>query len=196
MLLKRIYDPNLAQVSYLVGCQATGEALVVDANRDVEQYVRAADEEGLRVTHVTETHIHADFVSGTRELAERANARLLLSGEGGADWQYDFAAAAGATILHDADSFMVGNVKVDVLHTPGHTPEHLSFLITDTPATARPMGALTGDFLFVGDVGAEDLRLSACFSYRICGCIEMLHVPGHQRQAGSLLAERNGHRLP
>ena len=77
MLLQRFYDPKLAQASYLIGCAATGEALVVDANRDVARYVRAAADEGLRVTHVTETHIHADFVSGSRELAAQTGAQLL-----------------------------------------------------------------------------------------------------------------------
>ncbi len=157
MLLKRIYDTQLAQASYLVGCSATGEALVIDPNRDVEQYLRAAAEEGLRVTHVTETHIHADFVSGSRELAQRAGARLLLSDEGDADWKYAFARDAGATLLHDGDRFMVGNLRFDVLHTPGHTPEHLTFLVTDTLATDQPMAAFTGDFIFVGDVGRPDL---------------------------------------
>jgi hydroxyacylglutathione hydrolase len=157
MLLKRIYDPNLAQASYLIGCAATGEAIVVDPNRDVEQYIRAAHDEGMKISHVTETHIHADFVSGSRELSERTGAQLLLSDEGDADWKYAFAAAAGARLLHDGDSFMVGNLKFDVLHTPGHTPEHLSFLVTDTPATDKPMGAITGDFVFVGDVGRPDL---------------------------------------
>jgi hydroxyacylglutathione hydrolase len=157
MFLHRFYDDKLAQASYLVGCQATGEALVVDPNRDVEQYLRVAAAEGLRVTHVTETHIHADFVSGSRELAERTKAQLFLSDEGDADWKYAFAADAGATLLKDGDTFMVGNLKVDVLHTPGHTPEHLAFLLTDTPATDRPMGIFTGDFVFVGDVGRPDL---------------------------------------
>ncbi len=157
MLLKRIYDTKLAQASYLVGCSATGEALVIDPNRDVEQYLRAAAEEGLRVTHVTETHIHADFVSGSRELAQRVGARLLLSDEGDADWKYQFAQEAGATLLHDGDQFMVGNLRFDVMHTPGHTPEHLTFIVTDTPATDQPMAAFTGDFIFAGDVGRPDL---------------------------------------
>ena len=157
MLLKRFYDDKLAQASFLVGCQATGEALVIDANRDLEQYLAAASAEGLRITHVTETHIHADFVSGSRELAARAGARLLLSDEGGADWKYAFARDADATLLRDGGTFMVGNIKVDAMHTPGHTPEHLSFMITDTPATSKPMGIFTGDFLFVGDVGRPDL---------------------------------------
>ncbi|CAN5918805.1 MBL fold metallo-hydrolase [soil metagenome] len=157
MLLKRFYDDNLAQASYLVGCAATGEAIVIDPNRDVEQYVRAASEEGMRITRVTETHIHADFVSGSRELAQRTGALLMLSDEGDARWKYDFATGDGATLLHGGDTFMVGNLRFDVLYTPGHTPEHLSFLVTDTPATDQPMGAFTGDFVFVGDVGRPDL---------------------------------------
>ena len=157
MLLKRFYDDKLAQASFLVGCAATGEALVIDANRDVDQYVRAAEAEGLHITHVTETHIHADFVSGSRELALRAGAQLLLSDEGGADWKYAFTRDAGVRLLRDGDRFMVGNLKIEVLHTPGHTPEHLSFILTDTPATDKPMGVFTGDFVFAGDVGRPDL---------------------------------------
>ncbi len=157
MLLKRFYDTKLAQASYLVGCAATGEALVIDPNRDIDQNLAAAAEEKLRITHVTETHIHADFVSGSRELADRAGATLFLSDEGDADWKYAFASSARARLLHDGDSFMVGNIRIDILHTPGHTPEHLSFMITDTPATSRPMGVFTGDFIFVGDVGRPDL---------------------------------------
>jgi hydroxyacylglutathione hydrolase len=157
MLLKLLYDPKLAQASWLVGCQATGEALIVDPNRDVDAYVRAASAEGLAIRHVTETHIHADFASGGRELAAVTGARLYLSAEGGPDWQYAFAAEAGATLVRDGDRITVGNVRLDVMHTPGHTPEHLSFLLTDGAATDRPMGAFTGDFVFVGDVGRPDL---------------------------------------
>jgi hydroxyacylglutathione hydrolase len=157
MFLQRFYDDSLAQASYLVGCAATGEALVVDPGRDVAQYVDTAKREGLRVTHVTETHIHADFVSGARELAAATGAQLLLSGEGGADWQYAYAAADGATLLRDGDVFKVGNVRVEVMHTPGHTPEHLCFVVTDTAAADRPMGVFTGDFVFVGAVGRPDL---------------------------------------
>ena len=169
MLLRRFYDAPLAQASYLIGCQATGDALVVDPNRDIGHYVAAAHEEGVRITHVTETHIHADFVSGGRELVARTGARLLLSGEGGPDWQYRHAAADGATVLHDGDTFAVGNLKFEVVHTPGHTPEHLTFIVTDTPATDRPMGAFTGDFLFVGDVGRPDLLERAA---KVAGTME------------------------
>jgi hydroxyacylglutathione hydrolase len=157
MFFQRFYDVPLAQASYLIGCQRTGEAVVVDPNRDVAQYIAAAEAEGLRITHVTETHIHADFVSGARELARRTGARLLLSDEGGAGWRYAYAGEAGARLLKDGDRFMVGNIALDVMHTPGHTPEHLSFLVTDTTAAAGPWGILTGDFVFVGDVGRPDL---------------------------------------
>jgi len=157
MFFQRFYDTNLAQASYLIGCQQTGDAAVVDPIRDVEQYLAAAEQEGLRITHVTETHIHADFVSGARELAQRTGAQLLLSDEGSADWRYAYGAESGARLLKDGDHFMVGNIRLDVLHTPGHTPEHLSFLVTDTPAAAGPWGILTGDFVFVGDVGRPDL---------------------------------------
>jgi hydroxyacylglutathione hydrolase len=157
MLFKRFYDDSLAQASYLIGSTVAGEALVVDANRDVEQYLEAARAEGVRVTHVTETHIHADFVSGSRELAHGTGARLFLSDEGAPDWRYDFAADAGATLLHDGDEIVVGEVRVNAIHTPGHTPEHLTFLVTDTAVAPEPMGALTGDFVFVGDVGRPDL---------------------------------------
>ena len=157
MILKRFYDEKLAQASWMVGCAATGEALVVDPNRDVEPFIDAAEKEGLKITHVTETHIHADFVSGSRELAERTGARLYLSDEGDASWKYAFAAEYAAVMLKDGDSFRVGNVRVDVMATPGHTPEHLAFVITDTAGADRPMGVFTGDFVFVGDVGRPDL---------------------------------------
>lgn len=157
MFLRRLYDPKLAQASYVVGCQRTGEALVIDANRDVRQYLDVAAAEGLRIVAVTETHIHADFVSGSRELARSTGAQLYLSGEGGEQWQYAFADEPMTTRTKDGEPIRIGNVRVDALHTPGHTPEHLSFLLTDGAATDRPMGVFTGDFLFVGDVGRPDL---------------------------------------
>jgi hydroxyacylglutathione hydrolase len=94
MLLRYFYDDKLAQASYLVGCIATGEALVVDPMRNVTPYLRAAEKEGLRITHVTETHIHADFVSGSRELAAATGATIYLSDMGDAAWKYAYAADA------------------------------------------------------------------------------------------------------
>lgn len=169
MLLKRFYDDSLAQASYLVGCQATGDALVIDPNRDSEQYLAAAEAEGLRIAAVTETHIHADFVSGSRELAARTGAKLYLSDEGDANWKYAFAAAAGAVLVRNGDTFWVGNIKLEVLHTPGHTPEHICFMLTDTRASDHPMGVFTGDFVFVGDVGRPDLLEKAA---RVVGSAE------------------------
>lgn len=157
MILRRFYDAKLAQASYLVGCAATGEACVIDPNRDIDQYIRAAQEEGLSITAVTETHIHADYVSGSRELASVTGSRLYLSDEGGPDWQYAFRGEDNVTLVRDGDSIRVGNVRLDVIHSPGHTPEHISFLLTDEPAGSGPLGMFTGDFVFVGDVGRPDL---------------------------------------
>jgi hydroxyacylglutathione hydrolase len=154
MFVKRFFEPSIAQASYLIGCNRTGEALVIDANRDVDQYIDASEQEGLRITQVTETHIHADFVSGSRELAHRTGASLCLSDEGDADWKYQF---DHDRKLKHGDRITVGNIAVDVLHTPGHTPEHLTFLITDGAAADKPIAAVTGDFIFVGDVGRPDL---------------------------------------
>ena len=157
MFFRELYDHALAQASYVIGCQATGEAIVIDPLRDPAPYRDVARAEGLRITHITETHIHADFVSGARELRAATGGRLYLSAEGGPEWQYAFAAQDDAVLLHDGDTIMVGNIQLDVLHTPGHTPEHLAFVVTDRPRGAGPKGILTGDFVFVGDVGRPDL---------------------------------------
>ena len=157
MLLERYYDESLAQASYLVGCERTREAIIIDPNRDVERYLQAAAARRMTIRYVTETHIHADYLSGSRDLARAARATLVLSGHGGDDWRYGFAAPDGARVVHEGDDIQLGKVRLDVLHTPGHTPEHLAFLLTDTAAGTRPMGMFTGDFVFVGDVGRPDL---------------------------------------
>lgn len=157
MIVKRFYDTKLAQTSYLIACGRSGQAVVIDPNRDLDQYLDAARAEGVRITHVSETHIHADFVSGSRELAQRTGATLYLSDEGDAGWKYAYANDDHAVLVRDGDAFKVGNVKIDVVHTPGHTPEHVSFLITDTAAADQPIAIVTGDFVFVGDVGRPDL---------------------------------------
>lgn len=161
MLLRYFYDDRLAQASYLVGCAKTGEALVVDPARDIAPYLATAASEGLRITHVTETHIHADFVSGSRELAATTGATMYLSDMGDANWKYQFAHQPNVVLVQDHDNWMVGNIKVEVLHTPGHTPEHIAFMITDTAGADQPIGVFTGDFLFVGDVGRPDLLEAA-----------------------------------
>lgn len=157
MYFERFFDRGLAQASYLIGCQETGEAIVVDPIRDIDKYVSAAEREALRIVYVTETHVHADFVSGARHLAEAAGAQLGLSEEGGDDWSARFP----HTPLHGGDEISLGRILIRVLHTPGHTPEHLSFLVIDRAAGDDPVMVLTGDFLFVGDVGRPDLLENA-----------------------------------
>lgn len=157
MLVRRFYDDRLAQASYLIACQRTGEAIVIDPARDITPYLEAASEEGVRITRVTETHIHADFISGARELAARTGATPLLSAEGGADWQYGWASSDGAQLLHDGDVITLGRVRLEVWHTPGHTPEHLAFVVIDSARSEEPVAMVSGDFLFVGDVGRPDL---------------------------------------
>ncbi|MCL4246164.1 MAG: MBL fold metallo-hydrolase, partial [Candidatus Dadabacteria bacterium] len=112
MLLKYFYDPELAHASYLVGCQQTGEAVVIDPGRNVDKYIEAAELEGLRIVGSAETHIHADFVSGSCELADRVGARLYLSDEGPAEWKYQFADRYDTRLLKHGDSFRVGKVRL------------------------------------------------------------------------------------
>ncbi len=157
MFLKRFYDEQLAHASYLIGCYATGEAMVIDPNRSIDQYIQAASDEAMRIIAVTETHIHADFLSGSRELAQRTESTLYLSDEGDTDWKYAFANEPNVRLIKHGDVIEIGRIKLDVWHTPGHTPEHLAFVITDQADTQEPLGAFTGDFIFVGDVGRPDL---------------------------------------
>lgn len=169
VIVKRFFDVKLAQTSYLIGCGPSGTAVVIDPIRDVEHYLAAATADHLTITHVTETHIHADFVSGARDLAARTGATLLLSDEGDADWKYAYAKHAGAVLLKDGHEFMVGSVQLRVVFTPGHTPEHIAFLVTDSAAADEPIGMVTGDFVFVGDVGRPDLLERAA---RVAGTME------------------------
>jgi len=157
MIFKRFYDENLAQASYLIGCEKSREGIVVDPGLDFDEYERAAAAERLRITHVVETHIHADFVSGSRGLADKVGAALHLSSEGGRDWGYTENAMQGAIPLSDRGEIGIGDVLLEASHTPGHTPEHVTLIVTDRKRGATPVGALTGDFIFVGDVGRPDL---------------------------------------
>ena len=111
----------------------------------------------MRIAAVTETHIHADFCSGSRELAFRTSAELYLSGCGGDEWRYRFVESDHAIEMQEGHEIRIGRITLTAMHTPGHTPEHLSFFVTDGAASTKPMGMLTGDFLFVGDVGRPDL---------------------------------------
>jgi hydroxyacylglutathione hydrolase len=153
MFFQHIYDKTLAQASYFIGCQAKNEAIIIDAQRDIDVYLEIAKQNNMKITHITETHIHADFLCGSRELAAVTGAQMYLSTEGGEDWQYQF---PNKGVKH-GDKITVGNLTLEVLHTPGHTPESISFLLTDHPASDEPVMIFTGDFVFVGDIGRPDL---------------------------------------
>ncbi|PTK42641.1 persulfide dioxygenase-sulfurtransferase CstB [Staphylococcus hominis] len=157
MFFKQFYDNHLSQASYLVGCQRTGEAMIIDPVRDLKKYIEVADREGFKITQAAETHIHADFASGIRDVAERLNANIYVSGEG--DEQLSYKNMPKQThFVKNKDIIHVGNIKLEVLHTPGHTPESISFLLTDEGGgSSIPMGLFSGDFVFVGDIGRPDL---------------------------------------
>ena len=156
MLLEHIYDPDLAQGSYLIGCQANNTAIVVDPRRDIQVYLDLAAQHGMQITAVTETHIHADYLSGTRELAAATGAQMYVSDEGGPDWTYGDGFADAVRMQH-GHTIALGNITLEAVHTPGHTPEHMSFLVTDGAQTSEPGFMLSGDFVFVGDLGRPDL---------------------------------------
>ncbi len=158
MFFRQIYDEGLAQASYVVGCEATGEALVVDPRRDIDVYRDLAAAHDLRIVAVAETHIHADYLSGGRELAAATGATLYLSGHGDAEYGY-LAEQEGVRVklVRHGDEIRVGNIRARVRHTPGHTPEHICFEIFDGAQAPQPMLLLSGDFFFVGDLGRPDL---------------------------------------
>lgn len=154
MYFKQFYLGCLAHASYLIGSE--GEAAVVDPQRDIEQYINEAEAEGLKIKYVIETHLHADFVSGHRELAERSGARIVFGRKAGAAFDY--------TPAKDGDEFNIGKVVLRILETPGHTPESVSILVIDTEVSNQPQKVLTGDTLFIGDVGRPDLISSKGFT--------------------------------
>ncbi|WP_283152880.1 MBL fold metallo-hydrolase [Guptibacillus hwajinpoensis] len=158
MYLRTFFDEKLAQYSYMIGCQRTGEALVIDPARDVTPYLETAKKEGFHLAAAAETHIHADFVSGARQLAEKHDVKLYLSDEGDQDWKYGYLEGLNVELVTDGSIIRVGNVELRVMHTPGHTPESISFELTDRGGGSEvPMGIFTGDFVFVGDIGRPDL---------------------------------------
>jgi len=151
MFFKQFYLGCLAQASYMIGSE--GEAAVIDPRRDVDEYLDEARAQGLRIRYVVETHLHADFVSGHRELAERTGATIVIGARAGVAFPH--------RAVRDGDEIRVGKVALRFLETPGHTPESVSVLVTDTEAGSEPMLVLTGDTLFIGDVGRPDLAGAA-----------------------------------
>ena len=163
MFMRQLFDPSLAHYSYLIGCQKTGESVVIDPQRDIDRYRQLAEENDLRITAVADTHIHADYLTGAREFAADPSVALYLSAEGGEDWQYRWAEGMpNAHFVRDGDSFKIGKIELRVTSTPGHTPEHVTFTVIDHGGGAStPIGIASGDFVFVGDVGRPDLLESA-----------------------------------
>jgi hydroxyacylglutathione hydrolase len=147
MFFKQFYLACLAHASYLIGSE--GEAAVVDPQRDVDQYLKEAEAQGFRIKYVIETHLHADFVSGHRELAQRAGAEIVFSKK--AEAKFPHRAVA------EGDEIRLGKVVLRIMETPGHTPESISVLVIDTEVSDQPQKVLTGDTLFIGDVGRPDL---------------------------------------
>lgn len=157
MILKQFYLPCLAHASYLIGDEGTGTAVVVDPQRDTDQYVAFAAENALAIKHVFLTHLHADFVAGHLELRDRAGAAICLGAAAKAAYAF--------TPFHDGDVLEFGRVRLKTLETPGHTPESISIVVYDLNASAeQPHAVLTGDTLFIGDVGRPDLRAALGWS--------------------------------
>ena len=148
MKLERIYTPGLAQVAYLIGDERAGVAAVIDPRRDVQEYIDRASAAGLTITQVYETHVHADFVSGAPELARATGATVYASRLGESEFPHQ--------PLDDGDVIALGNLRITALWTPGHTPEHMAFLLTE-PASDAPGYLFSGDMLFVGEIGRPDL---------------------------------------
>jgi hydroxyacylglutathione hydrolase len=158
VLLRQIYDEDLAHAAWLLGCQKTGEAIVFDPARDIDRYLGLADAHGLKITAVAETHVHADFLSGAQAVAQATGATVYLSDHGGEAWSARWAEPLKHVMLRHGDIFRVGGIEFSACHTPGHTPEHLSYMVTDVGGGAdEAFGILSGDFVFVGDLGRPDL---------------------------------------
>jgi glyoxylase-like metal-dependent hydrolase (beta-lactamase superfamily II) len=157
MILKQYYLGCLAHASYLVADRVGGEAAVIDPQRDIDQYLVDAEELGCRITHVLLTHMHADFIAGHLELRDRTGAEIMLGAQATAEYAF--------TPMADGEELRLGEVRLQVLETPGHSPESISILVFDPEHDEqRPYSVLTGDTLFIGDVGRPDLRASLGWS--------------------------------
>jgi hydroxyacylglutathione hydrolase len=170
MIFKQYYLGCLAHASYLIGDGQSRSAAIVDPQRDVDHYLADAASQGLRIEHVFLTHFHADFVAGHLELRDRTGAKIYLGARGAAEYAF--------TGMKDGDSVALGNVRLQVLETPGHTPESISILVFDGAEAMAPDSVLTGDTLFVGDVGRPDLRASLGWSAADLGAMlyDSLHT--------------------
>ncbi len=194
MYIQQFFIDGLGCASYLVGCESAGVAAVIDPDRAVQKYLDAAQNRGLTITHIIETHLHADHVSGNTDLAERTGATIYVHEDAQAEFEHQ--------ALTDAQIIALGNVRLQVEHTPGHTPESITLLVIDTTRSADPWMALTGDTLFVGDVGRPDLvgieaardlagHMHETIQHRLLPLADgVLVLPGHG--AGSLCGKSIG----
>ena len=153
MIFAQYYLDCLSQASYLVGDETTGRAVVIDPRRDVDEYLRDAEAHGLRIELVIETHFHADFLSGHLELAAATGAEIGYGATGEADFAF--------RRLHDGERIALGDVVLEIRETPGHTPESISIVVYEHADDEVPYGVLTGDTLFIGDVGRPTRRGSS-----------------------------------
>jgi len=153
MDIERFEIPGLAQYSYIISSE--GEAAIIDPIRDTDRYIRYLEHKELKLAAILETHIHADFAAGSKALAESTGAELALSAyDEGEHYRY----AMPHRSLRNGESVVIGEIRLDALHTPGHTPEHLSFVLFDNKRSiTEPVALFSGDFLFVGSVGRPDL---------------------------------------
>ena len=149
MIIDRVYTPGLAQVAYLVADEAAGVAAVIDPRRDIDAHIEWTVERGLRLESIVETHVHADFVSGARELAAATGATIYASRRGEQEFPHH--------PLDDGDEVAVGRLRLRAFWTPGHTPEHLGYLLIDPAAGPDPIALFSGDVLFAGEIGRPDL---------------------------------------
>ncbi|MBZ0287223.1 MAG: MBL fold metallo-hydrolase, partial [Anaerolineae bacterium] len=149
MYLEQFFVNGLGCASYLVGCEGAGVAAVIDPDRDVQKYLDAAGERGMTITHIIETHLHADHVSGNTDLAAKTGAEIYVHEAASAQFPHH--------TLKGGDAITLGNVELRVRFTPGHTPESITLLVVDKTRAEEPWMALTGDTLFVGDAGRPDL---------------------------------------
>ena len=167
MFFKQIKVEGLGCLSYVIGCPKDGRAFVVDPKRDIDDYLKTADENGLRITGIIDTHVHADHISGSQELKSQTGATILIHEN--ADVEYEHSS------LKDGDCFEAGNVKIDIIHTPGHTPNSITLAITDKSRGDSPELLLTGDLLFVGSIGRPDLAGGELLVEQIHNLYKSLH---------------------
>ncbi len=168
MYFKQITTPGLGCFSYVIGCPAAREMIVVDPKRDVQDYLDISRQEGMKITHVIDTHVHADHVTGAHELQSHTGCDIMMYETSPVTFNF--------TPLKEGQKLTAGNAGLEVMHTPGHTPDSLSLLVTDFSRGQEPWMILTGDVLFVGDIGRPDLVGNAKLDEQITNLYNSLYV--------------------